>query len=168
MNLNQKAMLKIFSPRIMALAVQAFDRATLIVLGVCWAAFIIMMVFAIYTLKQSNAAKHDAEVALAAEPTLPKMTKQEVDGHMAQTIVDRLQRFYPDINFSLAGGTAIVVSSIDASKFHTWLTALSYIDTIYPEFRWRIAAFCVGKCKNGPVMQATLVGEKASFSLPQP
>ena len=166
MDVKPNTLFRIFSPRIMAMALQAFDRATLIVLGVCWSAFLLMMLFTVYTLKQSNAAKHDTETALVAEPDLPKMTKQGVDAKLAQTIVERLQRLYPDITFSLAG-TAIVVSSVDAAKFHQWLTSLSYIDTIYPEFRWSITDFCVGKCVRGPVMQATLTGERASFTLPQ-
>jgi hypothetical protein len=166
MDIGNRALLKIFSPRILSMVIQAFDRATLIVLGVCWSAFLVMMVFAIYTLKQSNAAKHDSETALVAEPDLPKMDKQGVDGRIAQTIVERLQHLYPDIQFSI-NGSAIVVSAIDATKFHQWLTSLSYIDTVYPEYRWTITETCIGKCAHGPVMQATLVGEKASFSLPQ-
>ena len=166
MNANKKALLKSFSPRIMSMALQAFDRATLIVLGVCWTAFFIMLIFAVYTLRQTAAAKHDSETALVAEPALPQMSKQQVDGRLAQTIVDRLQHLYPDIQFSI-NGASIVVSTIDGGKFHQWLTSLSYIDTVYPEFRWTITDLCVGKCQRGPVMQATLVGERASFSLPQ-
>jgi hypothetical protein len=104
---------------------------------------------------------------LAAEPSLPQIVRTGVDARYLQILVDRLQHRYPELSITVQSGEAIGVVATDGNKFHQWLTALSYIDTISPEYHWSIQQLCVGKC-GGEIMRATLMGEKISFDAPKP
>jgi hypothetical protein len=145
MLLDPKLLVKVLSPKIAAKAVQSFDRATTIVVAACWGAAILMMAFAIYTTLTAVSAKRQAENAEIAEPSLPKVVRKNIEPRAAQGLVERLKRLYPDITFNLANNQALTVTAIDGSKFRQWLTALSYIDTISPEYHWTLTQFCVGK-----------------------
>jgi hypothetical protein len=168
MSLDPQLLIKSFSPRIASKALQTFDRATTIVVGACWGAAVLMMVFAIYTTTLSVSAKRAEDAALVAEPSLPKIVRQGIDARAAQIMVERLQRRYPDVTFNLANNQNITVTALEGSKFRQWLTALSYIDTISPEYHWSISSFCVGKCQGNDLMRAVLTGERISFEAPQP
>jgi hypothetical protein len=165
MKLDAALYLKTLSPRIMSKAVQSFDRVTTIVVGACWAGAILMMVFAIYTVGLSVSAKRATEAALVSEPALPKILHQPIDGHYAQVLLERLQHRYPEITFAFGPGQTLLVTALDGSRFRQWLTALSYIDTISPEYHWSIQQLCVGKC-GAELMHATLMGERISFVAP--
>ncbi len=167
MNLNSFFPLKSLSPKMVVKAVQAFDRAMTVVVGVCWGAAILMVVFAIYTLTLSVSARRVSDTALTAEPTLPKIVRKVVSAHETQAMIERLQTHYPDIRFALEGEQNLVVSAIDGSRFHEWLAALSYVDTIAPEFHWSLHDLCVGQCNANEIMHASLVGENISFEAPQ-
>lgn len=167
MSFNSRLLLKSLSPKMITKAIQAFDRAMAIVVGVCWGAAVLMMVFAIYTLTLSVSARHVSDAALVAEPNLPKIVRKSLAPRETQLMVERLQHRYPEINFTLQGDQSVVVSAIDGSRFRQWLTALSYVDTIAPEFHWSLHEFCVGKCNGNEIMRAVLVGENISFEAPQ-
>lgn len=166
MPIDSRAFLKALSPQMMVRTIQTFDRATTIIVSACWAAAILMMAGAIYTLSLSVSTRREAEVAQAVEPNLPKIVHTNMDAKMAQAVVDRMQRRFPDITFAPRAAN-IMVSATDGAKFRSWLTALSYIDTVSPEFRWSIQEFCVGKCTGNELMKTTLAGERVTFQTPQ-
>jgi len=166
MALDLQLYIKALSPKLTAKALQTFDRATTVVVSACWAGAILMMAFAVYTTMLSVSAKHAAETAIVEEPALPKINHKSIDQRAAQTVVDRMVHRYPDINFSLANNQTLTVTAIDGSKFRQWLTALSYLDTISPEYHWSIQQFCVGKCHGNELMHAVLIGEKVYLEAP--
>jgi hypothetical protein len=160
-----KLMLKALAPQMMSKAIEAFDRATMVIIGACWAAAVLMMGFALYAVSLSVNAKHAAEAALAAEPALPRIAHQGMDARELQTVTGRLQRRFPDLGIS--SRDRLVVAATEGSKFHEWLTALSYLDTLSPQYRWTIEELCVGKCAGRDLMHAEVVGEKTTFEMPQ-
>ena len=162
---QSKLLLKALSPKMIAAASAAFDRATLVIVAVCWAAALLMTVFALYTVHLSLIAKDTAAAALATEPVLPRQVTKVIEAREIQPMIDRLQHIYPDIAFSFRNN--LTVSAVDGSKFHEWLTALGYIDTISPQYHWVLQEFCVGKCSGRELMRAVLTGEKVSFEAPQ-
>ena len=165
MAFDQRLLLKALSPKIVSKALQSFDRSTTVVVGSCWAVALLMMFLAIYAVSSSASSKRAAEAALAIEPSLPKVARNPIDPHAAQILVDRLKHRFPGITFGLQNDQSLKVNSNDASKFRDWLTALSYIETIAPEYNWSLQTLCVGKCK-GDVMNAALKAEKITFSAP--
>ena len=162
MRLDSKLAVKIFSPKTMAKAMQTFDRATTVVVSVCWGAAAFMMAAAIYTLMLSVSTRHATDEALVAEPSLPKIIHKPIDLKSTQAVFERMQRRFPDISFSVQG-QALVIDSADGAKFRQWLSALSYVDTIAPEFHWSLDDFCVGKCNHSAVMHAKLMGDRITF-----
>ena len=88
-----------------------------------------------------------------------------------QSIVDALQRQFPDIKIDLkpGQGQALTIKSDEGAKFHQWITALSYVDTMAPQFRWTLREFCTGACGNGQgLMVAVLSGQKIVMAVPPP
>lgn len=167
MAFDLQSYIKVFSPRVVEKAIQTFDRATTVVVGACWGGAVLMMGFAIYTTMATVSAKRDMAKALAVEPSLPKMTQGKVDERSAEMLVDRLHRLYPEITITLGNGQVVTVSTGDGSKFRQWLTALSYIDTVAPDYHWTLSSFCVGKCPGNELMKAVVTGERIMFEAPQ-
>ena len=157
-------MLRVLSTKIATQAIQAFDRSTTVVVGACWAAAILMIDFALYTLHLSVVTRHSAEIALIAEPNLPRIVRNKIEPREAQALVDRLQRLYPEISFTYHNNLTVIAS--DGSKFRQWLMALGYVDTMSPQFHWAIQEFCVGNCGGHDLMKAVLTGEKITFEKP--
>jgi hypothetical protein len=157
-------LLRVLSPRLAVKAMQAFDRATIVVVGTCWLAAGFILAVAIWTIFASASARRAADEAQVKEPLLPKIVRSAIDGKNTQILVDRMQHRYPTVNFS-AQSNHLRISSTDGTKFRDWLMAVSYIDTIAPEYHWTIQDFCVGKCK-GDIMSAVLVAEKITFTAP--
>jgi hypothetical protein len=157
-------LIKVLSPRLAIKAVQAFDRATVIVVASCWAAAGVTLAAALYTVMITASARHATDQALAQEPMLPKVERSNIEGREAQALVDRLQHRYPAVVFS-AQSNRLRISATDGARFRDWLMALSYIDTITPEYHWTIQDFCVGKCR-GDIMSATLTAERISLVAP--
>jgi hypothetical protein len=166
MNVDIKIVLRALSPKIIMKVIQTFDRATMVVVGSCWAAVVVMMAFAIYTTTLSVAEKHANDAAIAAEPNLPKIVRKSIEPRYAQSMTDRLKRLYPQISTSFEHG-ALSLSASDGSRFHQWLIALSYVDTMSSEYHWTLQRFCVGQCGGADLMQAVLAGEQVSFEMPQ-
>jgi len=160
-----KLVLKALSPKTALRVVESFDRVTTLVVGVSWAAAAIMIGFAVYTVNLTVHAKHDADLALVAEPVLPKIVHKKVEARDVKSMMDQLQHRYPTIIFSFKNNFSI--TSADGAHFHDWLGVLSYIDTISPQYHWALSDFCVGKCGNAEIMQATLNGDKVFFEKPQ-
>jgi hypothetical protein len=162
---NAQAIMKSLSTRFMNKAIQSFDRATMVVVGVCWGAALFMVAFTLFSLHLVSVTGHAAEDAAAAEPILPKVSRKPIDGHDAKALYDRLQHEHPGLNISLGNDNALTVSAQDGTKFNEWLSLLRYVDIASPKYRWTLKEFCVGKCA-GSLMHAVLVGEIVSFEAP--
>ena len=156
---------KALAPKTALKVVETFDRITTLVVGVCWAAAAIMVGFALYSVNASSKAKHDAEAAMVAEPSLPVITRKKVTTKDVKAMIDQMQRRYPTINTVFR--STLVISATDGSKFRDWLGVLEAVDTINPKIRWSFDGFCVGKCGGSTLMEATLVGEQIVFEKPQ-
>ncbi|MGB9153571.1 MAG: hypothetical protein WCD70_10850 [Alphaproteobacteria bacterium] len=168
MPVKAKSFLKFFSPRLVAKAVTTLDKSTSVVVSTCWCAALVTLILAVFSVHSAVTAKRDAAEALVAEPVLPKASSTPINPHEAQLILDRLQHQFPDIKFEMGSGGAIIIRSTDGAKFHEWITSLSYIDAMAPEFRWTLRDFCVGACPAQDLMKAVVAGQKTVFSLPQP
>ncbi len=163
---QQKFSFKLFSPHLVMKAMQTFDRATTLVVSVCWGVATFMVIAAVYTLMISISARHEADTALVVEPALPKISHQPMDPKGAQKVFDRMQHRFSDINFSLRGKDLLVASG-DGTKFHQWLMALRICRYHFSRrFHWTINEFCVGKCANMELMHASLTGDHVNFETP--
>ncbi len=157
---------KFFSPSILSGALQTFDRATIVIVSACWGGAIMVMLFALYTLSLSVEAKKASIEAAAQEPTLPVLVTSSPSERELKPLVSRLQKRFPGIEFDLTSDRSVSVRTRDSGLFRVWLTVLSYIDTISPQYRWKIKTFCVGgECSSSVPMQAILKAEKISFSV---
>lgn len=161
-----KDILKAVAPKLMVRALRTFDKATMVVVLSCWAAAVTVMLFALYSLVLVGNIKKEVTAASAVEPILPKIKKSGLERKEVEVVIDRLQKRFPDLTFSIAPGQAVVISAVDGNKFRLWLTAISYADTIFPQYRWTVKDLCVGlKCSNSDTpMRAVLSIEKVSFS----
>ena len=156
---------KTFAPGIIKKAIESFDKATIVIVSACWGGAILIMLFALYTINISVAAKKQVAEAAASEPSLPSMVTRPPEKSEMTPIVQRMQKRFPEITFVLAGDQSLTVSAIEGAKFRTWLSVLSYIDTISPQYRWQIKDFCVGgACSAGMPMKAVLTAQKISFT----
>jgi hypothetical protein len=162
-----KTFIKFFSPRLVAKAVATLDKSTAVVISACWSAALVVLILAVFSVHTAVSAKKEAAEALVAEPVLPQITTTVINDREEQLIIDRLSHQFPDVKFEPGSGGSIVVKSDDGSKFHQWITALSYIDAMAPEFRWTLRTFCVGSCNGQDLMKATVAGQRGTFSLPQ-
>ncbi|MGE4351417.1 MAG: hypothetical protein AB7E52_04420 [Bdellovibrionales bacterium] len=156
-----------FAPRIVNRAIQTFDKGTIVIVSSCWGGAILIMLFALYTINLSVTAKREALEAAAAEPSLPKMIMRPPSSSELKPIVDRLIKRFPDIGFSLGNDRTVTITAQQGAQFRTWLTVLSYIDTVSPQYRWQIKEFCVGGvCGSAVPMKAVLIAKKITFSSP--
>jgi len=165
MRLDTQSFFKTLSPRIATKALAALDKSTAVVVGICWLAALILLFLAVSEVHNAAAIKKEAAEAVAVEPVLPVATTTGLAGREGPLILERLQRQFPDIKFDL-DGNVIIVKSDDGSKFHLWITAISYIDTMAPQFRWNLRDLCVGHCGSS-LMAASITGQRVVFSLPQ-
>lgn len=162
MAIDFAAISKAFSPRVFNRAIQAFDKATIVIVASSWGGALLIMIFALYTLSLSATAKRETLEAAAMEPTLPKIVTRSPNKQDMEPLVQRLEKRFPDISFRLGTDRTLTISARTGNRFRTWLTVLSYVDTISPWFRWRIKDFCVGgSCSSGTPMIAVLKAEKS-------
>jgi hypothetical protein len=167
MNPAVAVVLKSLKPAIMAKAIKTFDRHAMLMISVSWAVTIVVMFFALYTINLSVSAKKEAEAAIATEPILPKIIRGGVGGKELQTMIDRLQRRYPEIRVTWQNNV-LSIAGANGGVYHQWLTAIGQVDTLYPQYHWRIQGMCVGKiCTGNDIMVIDLVGEKIAFEMPQ-
>lgn len=158
---------KIFDPALLSKAMQTFDKATMLIVSVCWGSALLLILFALYTVDLSVAARRQVVEAAATEPALPKIITQKPEAKEMTILFERLQKRFSDIAFGLGSDQALTVSAVDGGRFRTWLTVLSYIDTISPQYRWNIRELCVGaKCRGGAPMRAVLEAKKITFEIP--
>lgn len=162
---DMQAIVKSMGSRFLSKAMQSFDRATMVVIGVCWGAAIFMIAFTLYAIHLSAATHRAAEAATAAEPILPKIDHKPIEAKEVKPLIDRLQHRYPGINFSTGSDNAITITCLDGAKFHEWLSVLRYVDIASPKYRWSLKEFCVGHC-TGALMRAVMIGETVTFSEP--
>lgn len=165
---DTKAMMKALKLRFATKAVHTFDRATMIVVGVCWGAAIMMVLFALYAVILSASTRRAAETAAASEPILPTTIHKPIELRESQPLVERLKHRFSDITITLNNDQSVTLSANEGAKFREWLMAMSYIDVMSPQYRWTIKEFCAGKCSANVLMRAQLTGEKISFEAPQP
>lgn len=159
---------KILNPVLIGRLMRTFDQATTVIVSVSWGGALLILLFALYTVNLSVTAKRQVYEAAAKEPSLPSIVSRKPEGAEMAPILERLQKRFPDIGFSLANDQALTVSASDGARFRTWLTVLSYIDTISPQFRWQMKEFCVGvQCKATTPMRAILMPQKITFSMPK-
>lgn len=160
-----KLIIKTLSPRIVAKVLSSIDKSTAIVVGSVWAAAVVVLVMASYAVHAAVLAKRAATEAIAAEPVLPVMTTTNMTAADVRVVSERIQRQFPDLKIEVDGSQALIVRSEDGTKFHEWITALSYIDSVAPHYRWSFRDMCVGRCNSG-LMKAVVVGQKPVFALP--
>ncbi len=157
----------VLSPALVTKVVQTFDKATMVIVSVSWGGAVVLMLFALYTLNLSVSAKKQVAEAAAMEPSLPRIVTRPPEAAEMKPIVERLQKRFPDIGFNLAADQTLTVTAVDGGRFRTWLTVLSYIDTISPQYRWQLKDFCVGaQCAATTPMKAVLTAQKITFSAP--
>jgi hypothetical protein len=166
MAVNSHAVLKAFSPRILVKALLTLDRATAIVVGSAWLAALAVLIIAMFSVSNALSAKKLAADAQAVEPILPIATTSRINQNDASVLVERLQRQFPDIKIEADGSQTIILKTSDASKFHQWVSALSFVDAMSPQLRWIMQGFCVGSCGQGDLMRAAVVGQRVKFALP--
>jgi hypothetical protein len=167
MGQDRTVVLKFFAPKLMAKVVQSFDRTTTLIVSVCWGIVAFLAIAAIYTLMLSASARHAADDAMAAEPVLPKMVHNIMDIRNVQKVYERMQKRFPEIEFSVRGSN-LMVASKDGARFRQWLMAMGYMDTISPEYHWSIQELCVGQCGSAnQLMQAILAGDHITFEAPK-
>lgn len=158
---------KALAPRLISKALKAFDNAMLIVVAAAWSAALLMLLFAAYTVNNAVKERRELLAAEASEPVVPVVNGKAPDISEMQPIVGRLQKRFSEISFVLGNDRSLTVSSGDGAKFRLWLTVLSYIDTVSPQYRWSMREFCVGmKCGSNTPMRAVLTAEKITFSVP--
>lgn len=158
---------KILDPSFFSKAMQAFDRATMLIVSVSWGGAVLLTLFALYTVNLSVSAKRQVVEAAAMEPSLPRIVTRAPEAKEMKPIVERLQKRFPELTFTLANDQSLTVAAVEGSKFRTWLTVLSYIDTISPQYRWQMKDFCVGvQCSATTPMRAILTAQKITFSSP--
>lgn len=166
MRRNAQNIGKAFAPRFVDHALRTFDKATMVVVLASWSIAVVAMAFALYTVNLSVVAKREVAAAAAAEPSLPREIITALSDKELQPILEKLRRNFSDITFSVSG-TTLNVSTADVGSFRLWLTVLGYIDTMSPQYRWRMNEFCVGmKCGNNTPMRASLTAEKITFAQP--
>lgn len=167
MKIDRTLLKKVFDPHFIARAARAFDRGTVVIVSVTWGSAILFMLFALYALSLSTTARQQVVAAAATEPGVPQMQARQPEAREMQPIIDRLKRRFPSISFILGTDKNLSVTASDGGQFRLWLTVLSYIDTISPQYRWKIKDFCVGLRCNGSVpMRAVLTPERISFTAP--
>jgi len=158
---------KVFAPTVVSKALQSFDKATILIVSACWGGALLVMCFALYTISLSVTARTQAIEAAALEPSLPRMVSRPPEPAEIKPIVDRMQKRFPEIKFTLGSDKALTITATDGANFRTWLTVLSYIDTVSPQYRWEIKDLCVGgSCSGGQPMKASLIAKKITFSAP--
>jgi hypothetical protein len=160
-------LLKSLSPGLVAKALATFDRLTLLILSICWSATLTVMIFALYTVNLAISAQRAAEEALATEPTLPTIKRTALATKEVQFMIERLQRRYPDVTVKWENNI-LSLNGANGGSYHQWLTAIGQVDTIYPQFHWKIQSLCVGsQCGSQNIMGVELTGEKVAFEPPQ-
>jgi len=167
MSLDTSTLMKFFSPRVVAKVLASLDKSMALVVGACWAAASVMLILAVLAVHGAVSSKREAGAAIVAEPVLPKISSTPMNPREIQVLLDRLQRQFPDVKITVQQNQQVSISCSEGNKFHQWVSALSYIDTMASQYKWEIKEFCVGACGTNNLMKAVVAGQKTVFSLPQ-
>jgi len=165
--LDPKLILRATSPQVAAKVIHSLDKSTAVVMGICWMAAFTMLILAVMSVKGAILSQKDASGAVASEPVMPLITTSAVSAKEIHSIVDRLQRQFPGVKFNVGQGQTLEIKSDEGAKFHQWISSLSYVDTMSPDYRWSVRDFCVGSCGGKGLMQAVLQGQKVVLSRPK-
>jgi len=165
--LDPKLILRAASPQIVTKALRSIDKSTAIVIGICWLAAFTMLILAFIAVKGAILSQKEAASAVASEPIMPVISTSSVTAREIRSVADRLQRQFPGVKFSVGQGQALGIKSDEGAKFHQWISSLSYVDTMSPDYRWMVREFCVGNCGGKGLMQAVIEGQKVSLSRPK-
>jgi len=165
---DAKFLMRVFSPSRISRALNSLDKSAGLIVGVCWLAALVMLVLAIYAVHGAVSSKREAATAMSTEPVLPTISNTPATPREIQLIIERLQRQFPDIKIETRQGQGqiLAVTSSDGSKFHQWITALSYIDTMSPQYSWTLREFCAGACAGNQIMSAVVSGQRITLSAP--
>jgi len=154
----------------MSRAVQAFDKASAVIVAIVWGAAIFLMFLGYLGVHSAISAREQLATAEASTPGTPVISLDRLDGASVATLVDKLQKRYGNILTIKAdkGSNKITIVAKDAGAFSSWLTAVTYLDIIRPDVSWSIEDMCVGtKCKDG-IMTGTFTAQTTKFQLPPP
>jgi hypothetical protein len=62
----------------------------------------------------------------------------------------------------------LTLAGNNGGVYHQWLMAIGQVDTLYPQFHWKIKNLCVGKgCGSSNIMTIDLVGDRVALEMPQ-
>lgn len=166
MKLDAKLLLRAFSPTRVVQAFNTLDKSMSVIVSTCWIAAFSTMILAIIAVRGAAAYKKEAASALAIDPVMPAISMSAPGAREIDSIVSKLQRQFPDIKITSKHGLAVEIRSNEGLQFHQWITAISYLDTMAPQYRWTIRDFCTGVCPGQMLMNAVLTGQKINMSLP--
>jgi hypothetical protein len=173
MLLDLKTLLRAFAPGRAAHALKMLEKSTALIVSTCWLAALVTLALAIMAAHGAVSFKKEVVKAVAVEPVLPTITANPISQNEIQMLADQLRHQFPEIRIDVknpqgkASG-AIEIGTDDGSRFHEWITAISYLDTMAPQYRWTLGAFCTGACPGGHLMTAALTGQKLVISMPKP
>ncbi len=165
MSFDVKLLIRAFSPVKIARAVSSLDKSTSVIVSTCWLAAFITMVLALVAVRGAVAYKKEAATAMAVDPVLPTISTALPTAREIEVLAERLQRQFPEVKITSKVGQ-IEIRSGDGNQFHQWITAISYLDTMAPQYRWTIRDFCTGLCPGQQLMNAVLTGQKIVLSMP--
>ncbi|MBI1274022.1 MAG: hypothetical protein GC131_08060 [Alphaproteobacteria bacterium] len=145
-------------------ALMSLDRAALVIVGSTWGAAMVMVAIALYTVSLAKDASADLDMALAAEPSLPRLEQTSMEFEDTNKIVERLKKRYEGIVYETGKNGELLIKATNADSFSTWMASLSYLDTVAPDVRWSLAAMCIGaECQENHLMAATILGRRISY-----
>lgn len=157
-----------FKVSVMSRAVQAFDKATSVIVLIIWGAALLFTVLAYSSVQRSLNARAELASAEASAPLTPKISMQPLAEATVAQIGERLQRRYgSQVQITINSGK-LQIAAKDAAAFTTWLTAVTYLDVIRPDVAWKVEDFCVGASCPNNVMNVTLVAQSVNFDVPRP
>lgn len=170
MFLDAKLLVRAFAPNRIAPILNSLDRSTGVIIGSCWLAAFAMLLLAFFSVRGAVSAQKEALAALASEPILPSIQNVPLAARELQSMAEQLQRQFPNIKIAVKTGQngrqGVEIKSEDGSRFHEWITSISYVDTMAPRFHWTLQEFCVGTCTQG-LMSALVTGQKSVLSVAQ-
>ncbi|MGE3770901.1 MAG: hypothetical protein AB7G06_08140 [Bdellovibrionales bacterium] len=155
---------------VMTRAVQAFDKASAVIVAIVWGGAVVLMFLGYLGVHSAIGAREQLAAAEASTPGTPVISLDRLDAPSVAILVDKLQKRYGSVLTikSDKGSNKITIMAKDASAFSSWLTAVTYLDIIRPDVSWTIEDMCIGaKCKDG-IMTGTFSAQTTKFQLPQP
>lgn len=148
-------------------ALMTFDKASGLIVALIWGAAIAFMGLAYVSVEQVLNGRLETAKAEAAVPAIPTIQQEALGGTIVTDLAARLGKQYGvKLNFA-ASGADLRISTSAAEAYNTWVSAITYLDTISGDTTWGIKELCIGvECRDG-LMTITLTGKKVSFGTPE-